>query len=107
MSDYDITIKRGDTWLGANCEFLLNNVAVDLTDATILSQVKRAASDETPVQILATTISDATAGKFTIDACIFDLSPRAYVYDVQITLASGRVVTPIDGTLTITSDVSR
>ena len=42
------------------------------------------------------TITDQTNGVFEIDETIIDLIPRLYVFDIQITLSDGTVITPVD-----------
>lgn len=107
----NFSTKRGDTWSGATVTVTENDVAMDLTDASILMQLKRDACDSSYVLELSTgsgiTITNAADGQFTIDAVIIGLTPKNYVYDVQITLASGRIVTILEGTFTVEQDVSR
>lgn len=111
---YDITHYRGDTFQGVTVSFSLSGNPVDLTDASILLQIKANSSDDTAKLEASTTngkivITDAANGTFTflVDEVI-DLPPKEYVYDVQVTLASGRVITPIqNSSFTITADVSR
>lgn len=105
--------KRGDTFLGiSEIEVLINGLALDLTGASVLMQLKKVAGSDTVAKEFSTdnaliTITDATAGKIAIESCIIDILPFNYVYDIEVTLASGRVLTVLEGTWEITSDVSR
>lgn len=109
---YDIVTKRGDTYDG--CVFTIeyeDHTPLDLTGATILLQIKKSASDDTPVleftETDGITITDAANGEFQIDEVIIDICPKIYKYDIQITLSSGKVKTFIEGDFTVTSDISR
>ena len=105
--------KRGDTFLGiSEIEVLINGVAVDITGASILMQLKKVAGSSDVAKEFSTdnaliTITDATAGKFAIESCIIDIIPFNYVYDIEVTLATGRVLTVVEGTWEILADVSR
>lgn len=109
---FDIVTKRGDTYNGA--VFTIEHTSgypVDLTGASILMQIKKSASDDEPVleftETDGITITDAVNGQFQIDEVIIEILPKIYQYDIQITLSNGKVKTPIDGTFTVSSDVSR
>jgi hypothetical protein len=109
---FNITHKRGDTWKGLILEVLLNGSPLDLTDATIRMQVKKDSSDDEALLEFTTVndtviIGDAPNGLFEIPETIVDLFPRVYQYDIEIITTTGRVITPFDGTFTITSDVTR
>ncbi len=98
--------------MGVDFEILLNGSPVDLTDATILMQVKRNPSYSTAQLEYSTdlgniVITEAVNGLVSLPANIVDIVPRVYVYDLQITLSTGRVITPFSGTFTVNSDVSR
>ena len=107
----NLSTKRGDTWNGAIFEILLNGSALDLTGATILCQLKKNKSDNTAVveftELDGITITDAPNGVFRIDETIINVVPKAYYYDIQVTLQDGTVITPVDGTFTVSEDVSR
>ena len=107
MAAYDITHRRGDTYQGAAFSFSLNGSPLDLTGAAVLMQIKKNSADSTAV--LEFTEADGTIddNTFALSPVIIGVAPRAYVYDLQITLASGRVITPVSGTFEILSDVSR
>ncbi|WP_035606258.1 hypothetical protein [Haloferula sp. BvORR071] len=107
-----ITQKRGDTWAGwSQVEILVNDEALDLTGAAILMQFRRSHTSPEVAKEFSTgngiTITAPTEGKFSVAPAILDMVASTYVFDVQLTLASGRVLTPISGTFTLTPDVSR
>lgn len=108
-----LEIRQGDTWRES---FTLTELAADgvtetpinLTGAVILAQHRTR-----PTAVVAlnftVTVTDAVAGKFQLS-----LSPaqtanlRGGVYDVQVTLASGDVVTYVPtGIVRVVRDVSR
>ncbi|WP_436715825.1 hypothetical protein U8335_26740 [Roseiconus lacunae] len=104
----------GDTWQGVTETVLEyeDESPLNLVDASLLMQIKRRRSDRMPVLELSSdtsdiTIVDATGGVFSIGPQSIDLSPGDYVYDLQVTLRNGDVMTPIQGNWKITSDVSR
>jgi len=104
----DILHKRGDTWLGwPEVEILLNGEPLDLTGATFLMQARRSATAPEVAFSFEPVATEPAEGKLAVPGAIIDAPAGAYVYDVEITLSSGRVLTPISGTFTITPDVSR
>ena len=105
----DFISKRGDTFKGAIFTISLSGGGpLDLTDASIISQIKKDCSDIASVfEFTDITITDPSNGEFQLEPVIIDLSPRDYVYDIQIITSDGIVRTPIEGTFTITNDVSR
>lgn len=109
---FDISTKRGDTWQGAQFTISLNSVALDLTGAAIVMQLRKTASDtEVILQFSSSAgsivITNPTGGAFAINPVIIDVAPRVYDYDVEITLSDGRVITPITGLFEIVKDVTR
>lgn len=112
MANFDITVKRGDTFKGLTFEFLLNGSPVDLTSAIIRMQVKKKASDSEAVLEFLTSnntlvITDAINGVFQLPESIIEAVPKVYVYDVEMTLNTGRVITPFNGNFEVTEDVTR
>lgn len=114
MSSYPITHYRGETFLGATINFSLSGTPVDLTGASIKLQIKADESDATAKYEASTddgkiVISDPANGQFICMANeIIDIVPREYRYDIKVTLASGRVMYPIQNdTFTVTANVTR
>lgn len=109
--------KKGDTFLGIQFEVLINSVAVNLTGATIkalfkgqygynsyrLSTVATTPSEPVDGSI---TITNPTAGIFTVDNQVINWFADTYDYDMQITLSSGEVYTFFEGTFTIEADIT-
>lgn len=95
---------NNDTFNGVSFEVLLNNVAVDLTDADIKMQVRD--SNCKLVAEYKLEITDATAGKFSFKKQIISLTPSKYSYDIQITFANGDIKTWIKGEWKINKDVT-
>ena len=103
---------RGDTFNGLKFTVLVNDIAVDLTNATIIMDLRL-----TPTGVVVksfTTVgsggitinSDPTTGKFVFDAQIIDLPAAKYVYDIEIDFQSGLIKTYIGGTWEIIQDVT-
>lgn len=108
----NISHKRGDSWGGwPEVTINLNAAPLDLTGSSILLQVRKSPTAPEVAAEWATgdgiTILDPEAGQFAVEGRIIDLLAGTYVYDVELTLASGRVLTPIYGTFEILTDVSR
>lgn len=109
--------KKGDTFLGIQFEVLINSAAVDLTGAVIKGRFKgqygyntyllstEASTVPEPVDG-SITVTDATAGIFTVDNQVIDWFADTYDYDMQITLSSGEVYTFFEGTFTIEADIT-
>lgn len=102
-----ITQTRGDTWAGLLVEILLNGEPLDLTGATTLCQFRRSHTAPEIAKELTVTVTNGAAGLLTIEPTTFEMPPRTYVGDLQLTLSSGRVLTPISFSLVLTPDVSR
>lgn len=66
-----------------------------------------AALSLTSVSSAGITITDATNGRFKINTQIIDIEVYNYVYDIQITFASGVVKSWIQGGFNITNEVTR
>lgn len=110
----DVSSRRGDT-----CDSLPGNAVtgsdgspVDLTGASIRMHLRRLRGDRFAAMEFSTadstiTIDDAAGGVFTVVGRIVSISVGTYVYDVEVTLASGSVRTVLTGCWTITPDVTR
>lgn len=86
----EITFKRGDTF-AMNCAYQTSaGVAIDLTSYTIAARI---ADNESLADDLTVTITDATAGLFTVSAtaaatALWPLNTYARL-DIEYTLGSG------------------
>ena len=104
---------KGDTFDEVDFQLKINDTAVNLTGATIKMQLRKNYSDTsaalslTSVSSAGITITDAETGQFKINSQIIDIEVYNYVYDIQITLASGVVKTYVQGGFNITNEVTR
>ena len=114
----ELTLVRGDdkTYVVVVKNSL--GVAVDLTSSTIKFTVKynynvadsAATIQKTTADPAEISLTDPTNGEFEIYVLPADTQlvvPLAYVYDIQIDLASGKRVTPVVGTFTLLRDVTK
>jgi hypothetical protein len=110
MQEYNITVYNGDTYKGAAFEIIVNGTPLILTGAQIAMMVRKVRKNNPVISInlgSGITITDAVNGKFRIDEQIFSVDrPGNYLYDIQITLASGVVKTYIKGDFIITGDIT-
>jgi hypothetical protein len=110
---YDIPAhKAGDTWKGiAGITIFRNGSALDLTGAKAQMKVRFQIDAPTVVEFNSNDNTIAfvapTSGILDIPARIVDVPPATYIYDLEITLASGEVKTFMEGKWLITSQVSR
>jgi hypothetical protein len=112
MSNTSLTSPQGDTWSGLTVEFSIDDVAVDLTGASIVMQLRKTFCDKTVALEFSTAdgsvlIDSPLTGHFIVQPAIISINPRLYVYDIQVTLASGRVVTIVQGSFNILPTVTR
>ena len=104
---------KGDTFDEVAFQLKINNTVVNLTGANIKMQLRKCYSDTTPALSLTSvssagiTITSPTTGEFKINTQIIDIEVYNYVYDIQITLASGVVKTYVQGGFNITNEVTR
>lgn len=99
---------KGDTWSLKTFTVTINDVAKDLTGATIQMKVR----DCKGVELLSLsvgsglTLSAPTSGKFQIDEQVLNIAAGSHTYDIQITDAAGVVKTWISGKLIIKQDTT-
>lgn len=109
----NFTHTKGDTFNQVVFEVKRNDVAIDLTGATIKMQLRKNYSDTsaalslTSVSNSGITITNASNGNFKINQQIIDIEVFNYVYDIQFTLASGEVKTYIKGGFNVVPEVTR
>lgn len=108
----NFSTKRGDTFDEVLFELKKDGTAIDLTSAIIKMQLRKAAGgpiflEFTSVASAGITITDASAGKFKINSVIINLEANVYLYDIEITFASGEVRTWVSGQFTILNDITR
>jgi len=104
---------KGDTFDEVAFQLKINTAVVDLTGAVIRMQLRKSYTDTTAALSLTSvssagiTITNAANGEFKINTQIIDIPVYNYVYDIQITLASGVVKTYVQGGFNITNEVTR
>jgi hypothetical protein len=105
------TLKRGDTWRGRTITLEINGDPVDLTGAVVRMQVRTSATAPKAAEWSTVndtiTVTDAAGGVIRVEPRVVDLRPDTYQYDIEYTLEDGRVLTPIEGSWVITSDITR
>lgn len=104
---YDLELYRGDTyswrfrmWADAG-----QTVPVDLTGATVKSEV-REKSAGTIIVPLDATITVPNTVDVELNADDWTMLPTTGVWDLQLTFADGSVRTPVGGKVTTHSDVT-
>jgi hypothetical protein len=85
----NIEHRKGDTFKQMNFQINVNGAPLDLTNAVIRMQLKRAYNDVprlslTTVDDNGLTITDAEAGQFKINEQIIDINAFNYIYDIEI-----------------------
>lgn len=117
MSDFSLTVKRGDT-IDLEVPILRDDVAVDLTGADIWFTAKRRLTDADADAVAQKSIGsgivvvgDAADGTVlvTLDPADTDSLTKQTVLtcDIQLVEADGRVTTVASGTLTVELDATR
>lgn len=111
MNNLPLSAIRGDTFPGFVMTISLNGEPVDLTGSTITMQIKKQACDDTAQLEFSSndgiTIIEPLSGSFQLDESIISIDPRSYVYDIQLELSSGKVITPVGGVFVVYNDVTR
>jgi hypothetical protein len=102
---------KGDTFDEVAFSIKINNVALDLTGATIKMQLKKTSNSVAILSFTSAgsagiTITSPSAGLFKINEQIIDIEVFNYAYDIQLTLASGVVKTYVSGTFNITKEIT-
>ena len=108
----NFTHIKGDTFDEVAFSIKINNVVLDLTGAVIKMQLKKNSTDTVPalsftsVGSAGITITNASGGLFKINQQIINIDVFNYVYDIQLTLASGVVKTYVSGTFSVTQEIT-
>jgi hypothetical protein len=99
---------KGDTWRTTTFTVTVNDLAKDLTGATIDMNVRdcNAVSWLDMTNGTGITITDAANGVFQIDQQTLDIPAGLYSYDIQITDSDGVIATWIRGNITIIQDIT-
>lgn len=96
---YDIpTARKGNTFDGVSFTMSRNLSPIDLTDAHIKMTITRNNALVLELtEINGLTITDATAGKFKMDALLVTLSEGHYKYEMEFTFRDGSIKTYLKG----------
>ena len=102
-----ITHKRGDTF-ELSCDLENEGAEVDITNFTITSQIRQA--DDTLLQALTVTKTDAAAGLFTLSATSTQTEswvPANYDCDIEFIDGGGEVYSSQTFTISVIKDITR
>ena len=95
--------EKDDTYEGTTFTVLVNDVALDLTDAVIQAKFwKNAFTYTFSIATGELTLVDAANGVFTLDEQIITFNSGTYCHEFTFWLSSGDVKTYIKGTWKIT-----
>ena len=108
-SKADLSIYQGDDY-GAEVSVLnADGSAADLTGATAKAQIRVDTADKAPAVVAEMTASIA-GSKVTLSllkAETAKLTRPNYVWDLQLAMPSGGVITVLNGRVTVTPEVTR
>ena len=106
MGTLNLTAKQGNTFYAVPIQILINGVPLDLTNATILIQLRKDAG--TPIIFEpTTTIINAVNADFKIDEQIFDIQACLYKFDIRIVTGSGQIHNWAAGFINVQSVISK
>jgi len=105
------TLMRGDTFEALEFEFLINDVAINLTGYQILCKFRKGGKTGKEVKSIligsGITITDMILGKFEIDRFqTNNLRAGRYYYDIEIIDSNGISDTYIEGTIELIQDTT-
>jgi hypothetical protein len=104
-----VTRVRGDDWSIAGT-ITAGGAAVNLTGATITSQIRSSANSATIVETFTATVNNAAAGTLTLsltDAETALIEAGNYVYDIQVVISSVTTTYGAGSKLVVLADVTR
>lgn len=105
--------KKGDTYLGLGpITVQINSIPLNLSGASIRMQIRKqkewaSYAHEWNTESGTISILNPLSGEFFVESGIIDVPAHNYYFDIEITTNDGRVITPIEGTWEILSDVTR
>lgn len=107
----DWEFYNGDQFGGFQVRCKINSAYSDITDSTVICQIKQNKTDTESVVSLSSangdiTFPDAANGLLQIEPFNFTYGAGTYYYDVQVTYTSGAVKTFVYGKITNKQDVS-
>jgi len=110
-ANQNFTTIRNDTFQKVTFDIDRDGSPIDLTGATIRMMLRLNKTQASPDLSLSTaasgiTITDAVNGLFEIDEQIISIDSAVYFHDMELDESGGEVNTLIEGTFTVTQDVT-
>lgn len=109
---------QGDTFVFEIVGYNKDGTAYDFTGHTFLMEIKKKATDETPVVEIDNDSFTITQNSYGVEAGVnnviqiehdaseFEITPFCYVYDLQMTDADSKIQTILKGEFSVSQDVS-
>lgn len=116
---HNIKHKRNDDFTLPIRGFNKDGTPYDFSGHTFLLQIKKRATDDTSVVEIPNASFTISQDSLGVTASVqnivtiehagsnFDINPREYQYDLQMTDGVGKVITFVEGIFEVTQDVSR
>jgi len=106
---YNFTIEQGTTFSRV-LTLQENGSAMNLTGYSVASQMRSTHNSSTVVATFSGSVTNASSGQITLSLTNSQTSAieeAIYVYDVEITSGAGAVTRILEGTITVTPEVTR
>ena len=106
---YNFTIEQGTTFSRV-LTLQENSSAMNLTGYSVASQMRSTHDSSSIVATFTGTVSNASSGQITLslsNSTTSGIDEAIYVYDVEITSGAGVVTRILEGTITVTPEVTR
>jgi hypothetical protein len=106
---YNFTIEQGTTFRRV-LTLQENGTAMNLTGYSVASQMRSTHDSASIVATFTGTVSNAATGQITLsmtNTTTSGIDEALYVYDIEITSAGGDVTRILQGTVTVTPEVTR
>jgi len=106
---YNFTIEQGTTFSRV-LTLQENGSAMNLTGYSVASQMRSTHDSSTVVATFSGSVTNASSGQITLSLTNSQTSAieeAIYVYDVEITSGAGAVTRILQGTVTVTPEVTR
>jgi len=106
---YNFTIEQGTTFSRV-LTLQENGSAMNLTGYSVASQMRSTHDSSSIVATFSGSVTNASSGQITLSLTNSQTSAieeAIYVYDVEITSGAGAVTRILEGTITVTPEVTR
>jgi len=106
---YNFTIEQGTTFSRV-LTLQENGSAMNLTGYSVASQMRSTHDSSSIVATFSGSVTNASSGQLTLSLTNSQTSAideAIYVYDVEITSGAGAVTRILEGTITVTPEVTR